>query len=183
LNVSKEELFGSDLKLCKTTAGVDLSIDSERGDIILVSDEMNLSQAIQHRLKTGIGELTEIGYPKYGSDIYDLIGEPNNELTRTRLVSVIRNILSQEPRIKEIKKIIVRARSSMESDQASSFKNIEVDNDRIIDCTDNRIEEGEKFDALNNTSSPYIVEVQIFIVPIGTKDIINIEFAFSLDVT
>ena len=71
----------------------------------------------------------------------------------------------------------------MESDQASSFKNIEVDNDRIIDCTDNRIEEGEKFDALNNTSSPYIVEVQIFIVPIGTKDIINIEFAFSLDVT
>jgi phage baseplate assembly protein W len=183
LNVNKEELFGSDLKLRNTTEGVDLSIDSERGDIVLVSGEMNLSQAIQHRLKTGIGELTEIGYPKYGSNIYDLIGETNNELTRTRLVSVIRNILTQEPRIKEIRKIIVRGPSSMESDQASLFKNIAVNNGRIIDFREQGIEEGENFQAVNSTPSPYIVEVQIFIVPIGTKDIVNIEFTFSLDVT
>jgi phage baseplate assembly protein W len=181
--VSKKELFGSDLMLCKTIAGVDLAIDGDRGDIMLVSEELNLSQAIQHRLKTGIGELAEIGYPKYGSNIYDLIGEPNNELTRTRLVSVIRHILNQESRIKEIRKIIIRASSREKVNHASIFKNKEVDNLAAIECADKRMEQVEKFDDLNNTSFLDVVEIQIFVVPIGTKDIINIEFPFRLDVT
>ncbi|MDG6925373.1 MAG: GPW/gp25 family protein [Nitrososphaerota archaeon] len=94
-------VLGKDLKLVETQTGADLAL-SPSGDLDLVSDEMNLGQAIVHRIRTRSGELTEIGHRRYGSRLYDLIGEPNNETTRERIKVIIREALSHEPRVKEI---------------------------------------------------------------------------------
>ncbi len=94
-------VLGKDLKLVETQTGADLAL-SPSGDLDLVSDEMNLGQAIVHRIRTRRGELTEIGHRRYGSRLYDLIGEPNNETTRERIKVIIREALSHEPRVKEI---------------------------------------------------------------------------------
>src|SRR5215467_9324400 len=101
--------LGKDLYLVEYPLGADLST-GRTGDIGTVTEEMNLAQAILHRLRTIRGELTDLGHPNYGSNIYDLVGEPNNQMTRDRIKVMIRDSLLEEPRIMEIVKIEVRSR-------------------------------------------------------------------------
>lgn len=103
------KFLGTDITLLETPLGADISIGTT-GDMELVSEDMNLAQAILHRLRTIRGELSDIGHPEYGSNIYDMVGEPNNETTRERLKMIVRNTLLQEPRIKEIVRIDVKPR-------------------------------------------------------------------------
>jgi phage baseplate assembly protein W len=100
-------LLGRDLRLVETVTGADLAL-SPSGDLDLVGDELNLGQAIVHRIRTRRGELTEIGHRRYGSRLYDLVGEPNNETTRERVKVVVREALAHEPRVKEILSLTVR---------------------------------------------------------------------------
>jgi phage baseplate assembly protein W len=67
-----------------------------------VEDYDDLAQAIIIRLSTDEGELYDIGHSDYGSHLYEVVGELNNEATRKRIQSIIRECLFQEPRIQEV---------------------------------------------------------------------------------
>jgi len=106
----KREAIGKDLKLKFDPLGADLTVTTE-GDLDTVSDDDNLAQAIIARLTTEEGELHDIGHADYGSRLHELIGEVNSETTRERIKAVVRDCLAQEPRIKEVVSINVRADS------------------------------------------------------------------------
>lgn len=107
-----EELYGTDLKLIMETRpeymglGVDLLVN-KKGDIQTASGRENLGQAILHRLLTRRGELGDIGHPDYGSQLHDLIGEPNNERTRELVRLYAKECIMQEPRVQDIKSLTV----------------------------------------------------------------------------
>lgn len=100
------EALKSDIKLSEWEYGAEISYDSY-GDLETISGEYNLAQAILHRFRTGKGELAEIGFPNYGSDIYDVIGKPNSAITKNMLKSILREALVQEPRVKQIVSIFI----------------------------------------------------------------------------
>ena len=105
-----KEMLGKDLKLVDDlydlTLGSDLAI-SPNGDLETVGEEYNLGQAIINRLKTRPGELTDIGHSLYGSHLYELVGEPNNERTRELAKLYARESIAQDPRVKEIVSITI----------------------------------------------------------------------------
>ena len=103
-----KNLLGRDLKLVDEEFGSDLSVDLS-GDLAVVEGEYNLSQAILNRLRTRLGELTELGHPDYGSRLYELIGQPNNERTRNLARIYTAECIAKDPRVKEIISINVRA--------------------------------------------------------------------------
>ena len=110
-----EEVLGSDLKLSRTKFDElsefrDLQATA-KGDFDVISGNYNLGQAIFNRLSTRQGELEEFGHPVYGSRLFELIGEPNNERTHEIMKIITRECLKQEPRVKEISDIDVRERS------------------------------------------------------------------------
>lgn len=100
--------LGRDLRLTDKDLGSDLSTTIS-GDLDLVDDEYNLGQAIINRLRTREGELADLGHASYGSRLYDLIGEPNNEKTREQVRTAARECISQEPRVSEVIAINVAA--------------------------------------------------------------------------
>jgi phage baseplate assembly protein W len=176
-------LLGNDLKLDETGTGMDLSIDKRSGDINLIFEEMNLSQAILNRFKTGIGELADIGYPDYGSEIYELLGEPNTEITRNRLANIIRATLIQESRIQEITRIVVQPYNSHY--KVNSITEYNQPTFKLQKGYNNKISVNDlelKNNSVSDTLLSDTVYVQISIIPIGKEQIISIQFPFKLDV-
>ena len=100
--------LGRDLRLADKDLGSDLSTTIS-GDLDLVDEEYNLGQAIINRLRTREGELADLGHASYGSRLYELIGEPNNEKTREQVRTAARECISQEPRVSEVIAINVAA--------------------------------------------------------------------------
>ena len=96
-----KDLLGLDLKLIDEELGSDLAI-SLTGDLVTVSEEYNLGQAIVNRLRTRPGELADLGHSQYGSRLYELIGEPNNERTRELVRLYTQECIAQDPRVEEI---------------------------------------------------------------------------------
>ncbi|MEM2027479.1 MAG: GPW/gp25 family protein [Candidatus Bathyarchaeia archaeon] len=99
--------LGSDLKIVDEEEGSDLAL-SPSGDLEIVKDEYNLGQAIISRLRTRLGELADLGHPNYGSRLYELVGEPNNERTRELAKAYVRESVMRDPRVKEIVNISVK---------------------------------------------------------------------------
>jgi phage baseplate assembly protein W len=170
--VNLTNILGTDLKLnefIKDKLGPDLSLDGS--DLGVISGEMNLAQAILHRLRTIKGELADLGHPDYGSNIYELVGEPNNEYTRERLRIIINETLKQERRVKEIISIIVRIPSNHRTYNIDNTKGIiklaEIGTEDIDNLKANRLES---------------VEVNITIIPIESNVPLNIVFPFYLEV-
>ncbi|OPY29995.1 MAG: Gene 25-like lysozyme [Methanocella sp. PtaU1.Bin125] len=103
----EEELYGRDLKLYLETReeyvglGADLMVGRE-GDLQVVAGRENLGQAIMHRLLTRQGELAELGHPRYGSRLHELVGQPNNERTRDLVRLYVKECIGQEHRVREI---------------------------------------------------------------------------------
>ena len=83
---------------------VDLRATISR-DIATTTGKHNLIQAIINRLLTRQGELTQLGHPEYGSRLYLLIGELNNNRTRALTEVYIRESLAQESRIEGVRYI------------------------------------------------------------------------------
>ena len=75
-------------------------------DLATVAGVDNLTQAILNRLHTRQGELTDLGHPDYGSRLYRLVGELNNNRTRGLAELYIRECLAQESRIEEVPEIV-----------------------------------------------------------------------------
>ena len=103
----RKRVLGIDLKLKDEEMGVDLSL-SPTGDLQTVAAEYNIGQAILSRFRTRKGELFDIGHSQFGSRLYELIGEPNNERTRDLVRNIARETLRNDPRIKEVRRIEVK---------------------------------------------------------------------------
>lgn len=103
----RKRVLGVDLKLKDEEMGVDLTI-SPTGDLQTVSEEMNVGQAVISRIRTRKGELLDLGHRQFGSRLYELIGEPNNEATRELVRNIAKETLSADPRIREIRRIDVK---------------------------------------------------------------------------
>jgi hypothetical protein len=110
--------FGSDLQLLKNLTqqndryrGSDLSsaIRPETGlrDLQVIAGVQNLQQALLLRFITHAGELSILGHPDYGSKLYTLIGELNNDTNRNLAKLYTIEALEAEPRVKEIVSIDV----------------------------------------------------------------------------
>jgi phage baseplate assembly protein W len=101
-----------DLLLTRRQAGrlvgdrEEVDLDSQRQDLGSVTGRANLTQALLNRLHTRLGELSDLGHPDYGSRLYQLVGELNNNRTRLLAERYIRDCLAQEPRILEIVEIV-----------------------------------------------------------------------------
>jgi phage baseplate assembly protein W len=179
-------ILGTDLELAETHMGSDLS-HSAQGDLREISDELNLAQAILHRLRTIRGELEEIGHPDYGSNLYDLIGEPNNQTTRDRLKAIVRTTVMEEPRIKEIVKIVVKSRLAILDqkrggwDPSAWAKVAKVELQRVKEGIDGVSEEGGSY-IEDRRSLATSVDIDITVIPIDSNVPLNIVFPFYLEV-
>jgi phage baseplate assembly protein W len=95
------KLFGTDLLLASRAGGYDLLPDYQ-GDIALTQSTDNISQALTLRILVRRGELTRLGWADFGSRVHELIGEPNNLRTRTRLMAFARSAIEGDPRVVEV---------------------------------------------------------------------------------
>ncbi len=114
-----QERFGTDLRLLRNLdltkssrdPGSDLSTRVRTGtgqfDLDLYSKADNLVQALLLRFLTPVGELALLGHPDYGSRLFELIGELNSETNRNRAKLFTLQALQAEPRVKEIRSVIV----------------------------------------------------------------------------
>lgn len=105
-----KEVLGTDLKLIDIELGSDLTL-TPSGDLETISNEYNLGQAIANRLRTRQRELADLGHPRYGSHLYELVGEPNNERTRELARMYTRECVAQDARVKEVVSVTVKSPS------------------------------------------------------------------------
>lgn len=107
MTVEREDLFGTDLRLMEAAAAMDVVADPT-GDLAPVRGNENIVQALTMRLLVRKGELARLGWPNYGSRLHELIGEPNNQRTRTILMAHARTAIEQDPRVREVTDIEAR---------------------------------------------------------------------------
>jgi phage baseplate assembly protein W len=102
-----ESHLGTDLRLLENlesqqgrNRGTDLLVeDDDPRDLVTVAGPGNLAQALLLRFLTPLGELTLLGHPDYGSRLYELIGEFNDETNRRRARMYVLQMLAAEPRV------------------------------------------------------------------------------------
>jgi phage baseplate assembly protein W len=178
-SIEKKLILGTDLELAESDMGADL-YNSPLGDLRVISGEMNLAQAILHRLRTIKGELLDIGHQDYGSNLYDLVGEPNNQTTRDRLKTMIRTTILQEPRIKEIVEIEIHSR--LDNSNRTEFEN--------YDSIKKDLSSNVKLRANSSDSKSYeenrrllatSVDVNVTVIPIESTVPLNIVFPFYFE--
>jgi phage baseplate assembly protein W len=109
--------FGSDLRLFNDLTkqddrhrGSDLRTRLEAGQIDLetVDGVENLQQALLLRFITHTGELSVLGHADYGSRLFELIGELNNDTNRSIAKLYTLEALEAEPRVKEVLSVDVK---------------------------------------------------------------------------
>jgi phage gp46-like protein len=117
------DLFGIDLKLLENRErqlsrerGSDLStvVRPESGEVDLarLSAVENLKQALLLRFLTAVGELAPLGHSRYGSRLYELLGERNTETNRHRAKLYVLEALAAEPRVAKVRSVEVSTRRS-----------------------------------------------------------------------
>ncbi|HVG00749.1 MAG TPA: hypothetical protein VND68_12990 [Chloroflexia bacterium] len=114
--------FGTDLRLLRDlerqndrAPGNDLAItrkpqpepQPDRVDLETLSGDDNLKQALLLRFLTPVGQLKVLGHPEYGSHLFELIGELNNETNRNRAKMFVLQALAGEPRVKRVRSVLV----------------------------------------------------------------------------
>lgn len=100
----REQLFGNDLQVRDRFGGFDL-VPNEHLDLGLSQGNANIIQALQLRLRVRRGELAPLGWPRYGSRIHELIGEPNTPRTHARLMAYARAAIEADARVQEIQSL------------------------------------------------------------------------------
>jgi phage gp46-like protein len=109
--MASENIFGSDLRLFDDLTreddrhrGSDLRTILNAGvvDLETVGGVENLQQALLLRFITHVGELAVLGHADYGSRLFELIGELNNDTNRSIAKLYTLEALQAEPRVKEV---------------------------------------------------------------------------------
>lgn len=116
------ELFGTDLRLLGdlerqndrargsdlfvTKRAITASAASDPADLDRVAGRENLQQALLLRFLTRRGELAILGHPDYGSRLYELIGELNDERRRNKAKLYTLEALAGEPRVKTVVSVV-----------------------------------------------------------------------------
>ena len=172
-----KELLKVDMRLVETLFGADLTVN-DVGDVSSVEGEINLAQAVLHRLRTIKGELFDTGHPSYGSTLYDFIGEPNNDLTRERIKLSVRNSLLDETRIREILNVKVTSRSLSAEKQYARALNTARSKETL---TASEMVE-EEIAITDPRMALSTVDIEVSVLPIGSSTPINISFPFRLEV-
>lgn len=116
------EIWGQDIRLLRDLThqrsrerGQDLVLrqrsESDQVDLALWSGADNLRQALLLRFLTPVGEMAELGHPSYGSRLYELIGQLNNQATRNLAKLYVMQSLAAEPRVEEVLSVTVTQNS------------------------------------------------------------------------
>lgn len=104
---------GADLLTQLSDAPINIAISDDRPvDLATLSDDDNLKQALLLRFLTPEGELAQLGHPTYGSRLYTLIGELNNDTNRNRAKVYMLQALAAEPRVQEVQSVTVTPNAS-----------------------------------------------------------------------
>jgi phage baseplate assembly protein W len=135
--------FGSDLRLLRDlerqndrNPGSDLfvTVRDTTGltDLETLNGVLNLQQALLLRIRTRMGELAPLGHPDYGSQLYTLIGELNNDANRNRAKLFVLQALGAEPRIKSIQSVTVTQNKSEPTRMDISASLAVIDSDTLL---------------------------------------------------
>lgn len=138
-----QDRFGIDLRLLRDlekqnsrNPGNDLRIrqrpETNRNDLEILGRVDNLSQALLLRFLTEVGELTLLGHPNYGSRLFELIGELNNETNRNRAKLFVLEALQAEPRVKEIRSVVVTQNRADRTRMDISVSLLPLDSDTLL---------------------------------------------------
>lgn len=99
--------LGTDFRLIFGGDGrADISWDGD--DVDLVAGLDNLAQALKLRLLVQRGELTELGHPRYGSRIHELIGATLDRANLDLLRRHVRRALLGDPRVDKVVSVTAR---------------------------------------------------------------------------
>lgn len=135
----REERFGTDLRLLSDllrgdsrSGGEDLKTVAGGGGVDLerVAGVENLQQALLLRFLTPVGDLAQLGHPRYGSRLFELVGELNTETNRNRAKLFVLEALAAEPRVAEVLRVAVtadRRRDPARIDIAVSLRAVDRD--------------------------------------------------------
>jgi phage baseplate assembly protein W len=133
------ERFGTDLRLLtdllrgnSRSGGHELETVEGAGGVDLerVGGVDNLQQALLLRFLTPVGGLAQLGHPRYGSRLFELVGEPNTETNRNRAKLFVLEALAAEPRVAEVLRVTVttdRRRDPARIDVAVSLRAVDLD--------------------------------------------------------
>jgi phage baseplate assembly protein W len=139
-----QERFGTDLRLLRNLdlikssrdPGNDLStrarVETGQTDLDTLNTADNLVQALLLRFLTPVGELTLLGHPDYGSRLFELIGELNNETNRNRAKLYTLEALQAEPRVKKIVSVSVTQNSADFTRMDIKAALLPVDSDTLL---------------------------------------------------
>jgi phage baseplate assembly protein W len=97
------DIFGTDVLLDRDgqlTA-------NENGDLEVIRDVANLTQALNIRLATHVKEL--VWHPTYGNPLHDLVGRANDEVNLLLSEALASRTLRSDPRIDRIERITTEA--------------------------------------------------------------------------
>jgi phage baseplate assembly protein W len=96
-------------------------------DLQTVQDVQNLQQALLLRFLTRQGTLAALGHPDYGSRLYTLIGQLNNDTNRSRAKLFVLEALGAEPRVASVVSVDVTAGAQDRIDISVSLQAIQND--------------------------------------------------------
>src|SRR6185295_5232534 len=136
--------FGTDLKLLNnldlTKSSRDppndlftrVRVETNQVDLDMHSEVNNLVQAMLLRFLTPAGEMALLGHPDYGSRLYELIGELNNETNRNRAKLFTLQALQAEPRVKEVRNVTVTQSLADRTRMDIKVSLLAVDSDTLL---------------------------------------------------
>ena len=105
-------VFKTDLRLLLPRPGqadaIDLAHDTDALESVSGID--NLAQALTVRLLVDQGELTDLGHPRYGSRIRELLGANLDRANLELMRRYVRQTLISDPRVAEVVDVRVETR-------------------------------------------------------------------------
>ena len=117
-------------RLPRDLYGVDFAFDAEgdlvvspSGRLLTIAGADNVREAIIRRLSTALGEMHH--HPEYGSRLFELVGEENDDVTWAKAIRWTKWAMSREPRVKEIADCYVKAIDGNRFDIYAYYKLIE----------------------------------------------------------
>jgi hypothetical protein len=100
-----ESGYGADILLRELAGGLDIAMEgvgAVGGDIDLARGEDNVIQALNLRLRVRKGELEALGWPRFGSRLHELIGQPLVPRTFLKLQAYAREAIEGDARVAKV---------------------------------------------------------------------------------